>query len=173
MSKTPARPAGDALERTEPVRPRDERLGKVLTTRAIVLAGPIVAVVAAGTLWLPLALFGAGTPADQAQLDVFRATGNVVLGAGGAVALLLAATAAPGQRQTIVNLSRDPAACRRARRAHRARSFGRCAGGLDRRPRAAGRARARGSALRRRRARRPHFHQVTALCGPLRAHFAR
>jgi hypothetical protein len=91
VSKTPSRPAGDALEPTEPVGPRDERLGKVLTTRAIVLAGLIVVVVAVGTLWLLLALFGAGTPADQAQLDVFRATGNVVLGAGGAVALVLAA----------------------------------------------------------------------------------
>ncbi|MFJ7217453.1 pentapeptide repeat-containing protein [Amycolatopsis sp. NPDC098790] len=69
----------------------DERLGKVLTTRAIVLAGVVVVVVAGGTLSLLLALFGAGTPADQARLDVFRATGNVVLGAGGAVALLLAA----------------------------------------------------------------------------------
>ncbi|MEV4054769.1 pentapeptide repeat-containing protein [Amycolatopsis sp. NPDC049688] len=81
MSRTP----GDT-----PGRP-DERLGKVLTTRAIVLAGLVVVVVALGTLWLLLALFGAGTPADQAQLDVFRATGNVVLGAGGAVALVLAA----------------------------------------------------------------------------------
>ncbi|QKV74915.1 pentapeptide repeat-containing protein [Amycolatopsis sp. Hca4] len=70
---------------------RDERLGRVLTTRAIVLAGLVVVLVAAGTLWLLLALFGAGTPADQAQLEVFRATGNVVLGAGGAVALVLAA----------------------------------------------------------------------------------
>ncbi len=63
----------------------------MLTTRAIVLAGLLVVVVAIGTLSLLLALFGAGTPADQAQLDVFRATGNVVLGAGGAVALVLAA----------------------------------------------------------------------------------
>jgi hypothetical protein len=63
----------------------------VLTTRAIGLAGLVVVVVAAGTLWLLLALFGAGTPADQARLEVFRATGTVVLGAGGAVALLLAA----------------------------------------------------------------------------------
>ncbi|EOD66399.1 pentapeptide repeat-containing protein [Amycolatopsis vancoresmycina] len=78
---------------TVPEKParRAERLGKVLTTRAIVLAGLIVVVVALGTLWLLLALFGDGTPADQAQLDVFRATGNVVLGAGGAVALVLAA----------------------------------------------------------------------------------
>jgi uncharacterized protein YjbI with pentapeptide repeats len=50
-----------------------------------------VVFIAFGTLWLLLVLFGAGAPADQAQLDVFRATGNVVLGAGGAAALLLAA----------------------------------------------------------------------------------
>ncbi|MET8845841.1 pentapeptide repeat-containing protein [Amycolatopsis sp. NPDC004625] len=74
-----------------PAPEQPERLGRVLTTRAIVLAGLIVVVVALGTLGLLLALFGAGTPADQAQLDVFRATGNVVLGAGGAVALVLAA----------------------------------------------------------------------------------
>ncbi len=55
------------------------------------LAGLIVVIVSAGTLGLLLTLFGAGTQADQAQLEVFRATGNVVLGTGGAVALLLAA----------------------------------------------------------------------------------
>ncbi len=91
MSKTPSRPVGQGSANTELVSLRDERLGKVLTTRAIVLAGLIVVVVAIGTLWLLLALFGAGTPADQARLEVFRATGTVVLGAGGAVALLLAA----------------------------------------------------------------------------------
>ncbi|MGW3994514.1 pentapeptide repeat-containing protein [Amycolatopsis sp. NPDC004772] len=91
MSETPARPDGHAPEQPALSGFRAERLGKVLTTRAIVLAGLIVVVVAVGTLWLLLALFGAGTPADQAQLDVFRATGNVVLGAGGAVALVLAA----------------------------------------------------------------------------------
>ncbi|MEV6445301.1 pentapeptide repeat-containing protein [Amycolatopsis sp. NPDC051716] len=88
MRKPPARPAGEGAET---IGLREERLGKVLTTRAIVFAGLIVVVVAVGTLWLLLALFGAGTPADQAQLEVFRATGNVVLGAGGAVALVLAA----------------------------------------------------------------------------------
>lgn len=72
-------------------RPADDRLGKVLTTRAIGLAGLLLVIVALGTLWLLLALFGAGTSADQARLEVFRATSNVVLGAGGAVALLLAA----------------------------------------------------------------------------------
>jgi hypothetical protein len=65
--------------------------GKVLTIRVIVLAGLLVVVLSIGTLWLLLALFGAGTAADQAQLEVFRATGNVVLGVGGAVALVLAA----------------------------------------------------------------------------------
>ncbi|MFG1643463.1 pentapeptide repeat-containing protein [Amycolatopsis sp. NPDC049252] len=68
-----------------------ERLDRVLTTRAIVVAGLVVVVLSVSTLWLLLVLFGTGTPADQARLDVFRATGNVVLGAGGAVALLLAA----------------------------------------------------------------------------------
>jgi hypothetical protein len=88
VNPPPSRPLdGEPRETTS----RDERLGKVLTTRAIVLAGVVVVVIAGGTLSLLLALFGAGTPADQARLDVFRATGNVVLGAGGAVALLLAA----------------------------------------------------------------------------------
>ncbi|MDI5981313.1 pentapeptide repeat-containing protein [Amycolatopsis magusensis] len=91
MNPPVSRPLADEPRETTPGSDRDERLGKVLTTRAIVLAGVVVVAVASGTLALLLALFGAGTPADQAQLDVFRATGNVVLGAGGAVALLLAA----------------------------------------------------------------------------------
>lgn len=55
------------------------------------MAGLLLVIIAFGTLWLLLALFGGGTSADQARLEVFRATSNVVLGAGGAVALLLAA----------------------------------------------------------------------------------
>jgi hypothetical protein len=78
-------------ENEQPATVHPERLDKVLTTRAIVVAGLVVVVLSVSTLWLLLVLFGTGTPADQARLDVFRATGNVVLGAGGAVALLLAA----------------------------------------------------------------------------------
>ncbi|MEA5362431.1 pentapeptide repeat-containing protein [Amycolatopsis sp., V23-08] len=77
--------------RTHDENEHPERLDRVLTTRAIVIAGLVVVVLSISTLWLLLVLFGTGTPADQARLDVFRATGNVVLGAGGAVALLLAA----------------------------------------------------------------------------------
>ena len=91
VNTPPSQPVDGEPSETRPGSVHDERLGKVLTTRAIVLAGVLVVIVGAGTLSLLLALFGAGTSADQARLDVFRATGNVVLGAGGAVALLLAA----------------------------------------------------------------------------------
>ncbi len=43
------------------------------------------------TCWLLFQLYGHGTPSDQARLEGVRTVGTIVLGAGGAVALLLTA----------------------------------------------------------------------------------
>ncbi|UQS25792.1 pentapeptide repeat-containing protein [Amycolatopsis thermalba] len=71
---------------------RRERVGdKVLSNRTIALCAAILVVSAAVACWLLLRLYGHGTDADKARLDGIRTVGTIVLGAGGAVALLLAA----------------------------------------------------------------------------------
>ncbi|MET9630672.1 pentapeptide repeat-containing protein [Lentzea sp. NPDC006480] len=62
-----------------------------LTTRAIVLGGLAVLAVGGLMLTLLLTLYGGGSPQDQAHLDAVRTAGTIVVGTGGAVALLLAA----------------------------------------------------------------------------------
>lgn len=64
---------------------------KPLTTRSIVLGGLALLVVGGVLLTLLLTLYGGGSPQDQARLDAVRTAGTIVLGTGGAVALLLAA----------------------------------------------------------------------------------
>jgi hypothetical protein len=51
----------------------------------------VVAAAACVLLVLLLVLCGSGTPQDQAHLDAVRTAGAIVVGTGGAVALLLAA----------------------------------------------------------------------------------
>ncbi|HEX8864800.1 MAG TPA: pentapeptide repeat-containing protein [Lentzea sp.] len=64
---------------------------KPLTTRAIVIGGLSVLAVGGLMLTLLLTLYGGGSPQDQAHLDAVRTAGTIVVGTGGAVALLLAA----------------------------------------------------------------------------------
>jgi hypothetical protein len=64
---------------------------KPLTRRTIALGGLIIVGVAAAAVVVLLRLFGSGTPADQARLEVVKTAGTIVVGTGGAVALLLAA----------------------------------------------------------------------------------
>ncbi|MFI6096404.1 pentapeptide repeat-containing protein [Lentzea sp. NPDC051213] len=64
---------------------------KPLTTRSIVLGGLTVLAVGGVMLTLLLTLYGGGSPQDQAHLDAVRTAGTIVVGTGGAVALLLAA----------------------------------------------------------------------------------
>jgi hypothetical protein len=72
--------------------PREERdRGRPLTRRTIVVGGLVVAAIAVVAVVVLLRLFGAGRPADQARLDVVKTAGTIVVGTGGAVALLLAA----------------------------------------------------------------------------------
>lgn len=65
--------------------------GRVLSNRAIVIAAVLVVLLAVVTAWLLLTRYGAGTDSDKAQLEAVRVVGTIVLGAGGAIALLLAA----------------------------------------------------------------------------------
>jgi uncharacterized protein YjbI with pentapeptide repeats len=79
----------------------------VLTPRAIVIGGAVLAIIAAGAVWLLLAV-GVGTD----QLDAIRTGGTLVVGAGGAVALLLAARR---QRSTELELQQKYEAAHDAR----------------------------------------------------------
>ncbi|RSM73867.1 hypothetical protein DMH04_40650 [Kibdelosporangium aridum] len=67
------------------------KTGRVLSNRSIVVSAALVVLLAAGAAWLLLANFGGGSEADRARLDAIRTVGSLVLGAGGAIALLLAA----------------------------------------------------------------------------------
>ncbi|SMC98643.1 pentapeptide repeat-containing protein [Kibdelosporangium aridum] len=68
-----------------------KKSGRVLSNRSIVISAALVVLLAAGAAWLLLANFGGGSEADRARLDAIRTVGSLVLGAGGAIALLLAA----------------------------------------------------------------------------------
>lgn len=64
---------------------------RALSNRMIAVCAVGLLSFAAAVCWLLLSLYGQGTDADRARLDSIRTVGTVVLGAGGAVALLLAA----------------------------------------------------------------------------------
>lgn len=72
-------------------RPPESMPGRPLTVRAIIFGGVLVAVVGAASVVALLYFYGGGTDRDRAGLDVVRTAGTVVVGAGGAIALLLAA----------------------------------------------------------------------------------
>ena len=67
------------------------RLERVLRTRTILLWGAGLLVVAGVAATLLLTLLGGGRPQDVARLDALRTAANIVVGTGGAAALLLAA----------------------------------------------------------------------------------
>ncbi|SDZ19241.1 Pentapeptide repeat-containing protein [Amycolatopsis xylanica] len=70
----------------------DERKpGQVLSTRTIAVCSIGLMALAAGLAWLLLWQYGDGSAANNARLDGIRTVGTIVLGAGGAIALLLAA----------------------------------------------------------------------------------
>jgi uncharacterized protein YjbI with pentapeptide repeats len=62
-----------------------------LTLRAIVIGGLLVAAVGAASVVALLYFYGSGTDHDRAGLDVVRTAGTLVVGTGGAIALLLTA----------------------------------------------------------------------------------
>jgi uncharacterized protein YjbI with pentapeptide repeats len=68
-----------------------DKPGKVLSNRAIALSAGAVVLLAIVGAWVLLGLFGGGSVEDRARIEVIRTVGTIVLGAGGALALLLAA----------------------------------------------------------------------------------
>jgi hypothetical protein len=72
-------------------RQRPSEPGRPLTIRAIVLGGVFVGLVGAGAVVALLYFYGGGTDRDRVGLDVVRTAGTLVVGAGGAIALLLTA----------------------------------------------------------------------------------
>ncbi|WP_433263977.1 pentapeptide repeat-containing protein [Actinosynnema sp. CS-041913] len=64
---------------------------RVLSARTIVGWGIGLLVLAAGSIALLLVTLGSGEPRDGVRLDVIRTASSIVLGAGGAAALLLTA----------------------------------------------------------------------------------
>jgi Pentapeptide repeats (9 copies)/Pentapeptide repeats (8 copies) len=72
-------------------RQRPSEPGRPLTIRAIVLGGVFVGLVGAGAVVALLYFYGGGTDRDRVGLDVVRTAGTLVVGAGGAILLLLTA----------------------------------------------------------------------------------
>ena len=65
--------------------------GRPLSMRAIVVGGALVGVVGAVAVVALLYFYGGGTDQDRAALEVLRTAGTLVIGTGGAIALLLTA----------------------------------------------------------------------------------
>jgi hypothetical protein len=72
-----------------------------LSNTAIWTGAVVIAVVAIGSAWLLLANYGSGDSQDNAHLEAIKTAGSIVVGTGGAVALLLAARR---QRSTELDL---------------------------------------------------------------------
>ncbi|MET8853150.1 pentapeptide repeat-containing protein [Amycolatopsis sp. NPDC004625] len=64
---------------------------RLLSNRTIAVSAVALLLVAAAGCWVLLSLYGRGTDADKARLESVRTVGTIVLGAGGFIALLLAA----------------------------------------------------------------------------------
>jgi hypothetical protein len=63
----------------------------VLSLRSIVIGGVVLFLAAVSSIVALLLTLGSGTPTDAVRLDVIRTAASIVLGTGGAAALLLAA----------------------------------------------------------------------------------
>jgi hypothetical protein len=75
--------------------------GRVLSVQSIVISAAVLVVVAVVSGWLLWSAYGGGTPADIARLDAVRTTATIVLGTGGAAALLLTARRQRSAEQTL------------------------------------------------------------------------
>lgn len=64
---------------------------RILSNRTIAICAGLLLAFSAGACWLLLTLYGRGTEADKARLEGVRTVSTIALGAGGVVALLLAA----------------------------------------------------------------------------------
>lgn len=63
----------------------------VMPSWAVWVGAAIFPLLAVGLIWVLLLYFGSGTPQDRVGLDVVRTAGGIVVGTGGAIALLLTA----------------------------------------------------------------------------------
>ena len=70
---------------------RPSEPGRPLSIRAIVVGGVLVSLVGAAAVVALLYFYGGGTDQERAGLDVVRTAGTLVVGTGGAIALLLTA----------------------------------------------------------------------------------
>jgi hypothetical protein len=66
-----------------------------------VVGGLLLLAVAAVCAWFLLTLYAGRTPGDAARLDAIRTTATIVLGTGGAAALLLTARRQRSAEQTL------------------------------------------------------------------------
>ena len=64
---------------------------RVLSMRAIVLSAVVLVVVGVGMAVVLLLVYGEGTDADRVRLEAIKTAGAIIVGAGGAAALWLAA----------------------------------------------------------------------------------
>ncbi len=90
---------------------RDGEAPKPLTNRAITVGAITVILIGGAILTVLLVLYGTGTPQDLARLEAVRTVGAVVVGTGGAIALLLAARR---QRSTELTLQHQQQIAERA-----------------------------------------------------------
>lgn len=72
-----------------------------MSIRTIVISSFVIATLAVGALWLLLSLYGDGSDSDRAKLDAVRTAATIVLGIGGAAALLLTARRQRSTEQTL------------------------------------------------------------------------
>jgi pentapeptide repeat protein len=96
-------------ERAEPpaaMSQSDGTAGRVLSNRVIAVSAVLLTILAGGLAWLLLGRFGDGSAANNARLDGIRTVGTIVLGAGGGMALLLAARRQQTAEQDLVHKSR-------------------------------------------------------------------
>ncbi len=68
-----------------------QRGNRLLSNRTIAVSAVVLVLVAATACWVLLSRYGQGTDADKARLESVRTVSTIVLGAGGFIALLLAA----------------------------------------------------------------------------------
>jgi uncharacterized protein YjbI with pentapeptide repeats len=79
----------------------DPKPGRPLSTRAIVIGGVLIGLVGAAAVVALLHFYGGGTERDKAGLDVVRTAGTLLVGTGGAIALLLTARRQRSTEQTL------------------------------------------------------------------------
>ncbi|MBB5857353.1 pentapeptide repeat-containing protein [Amycolatopsis umgeniensis] len=80
---------------------------RTLSNRTITLCAGLLLAFAIATGWVLFFLYGRGTDVDKARLEGVRTVGAIVLGAGGAIALLLAARRQQTAEQDLATKRRD------------------------------------------------------------------